>query len=72
MIPSVIGAIEPKIKPTRKIENNCVAIVVGLGFSVGTAMLGRKPTEAWSMKVFSFSITYVTVLFGALMVDVLV
>jgi protoheme IX farnesyltransferase len=48
------------------------AIVVGLGFSVGTAMLGRKPTEAWSMKVFSFSITYVTVLFGALMIDVLV
>jgi len=48
------------------------AIVLGLGFSIGTAMLGRKPTEAWSMRVFSFSITYVTVLFGALMVDVLV
>ena len=26
-MPSVIGAIEPKIKPTRKIENNCVALV---------------------------------------------
>jgi len=48
------------------------AIVLGFGFSIGTAMLGRKPTEAWSMRVFSFSITYVTVLFGALMVDVLV
>ena len=48
------------------------AIVLGFGFSIGTAMLGRRPTEAWSMRVFSFSITYVTVLFGALMVDVLV
>ena len=48
------------------------AIVMGLGFMIGTAMLGRKPTEAWSMRVFSFSITYVTVLFGALMIDVLI
>lgn len=48
------------------------AIVMGLGFTIGTAMLGRKPTEAWSMRVFSFSITYVTVLFGALMIDVLI
>ncbi len=48
------------------------AIVLGLGFTIGTAMLGHKPTEAWSMRVFSFSITYVTVLFGALMIDVLV
>ena len=48
------------------------AIVLGFGFSIGTAMLARRPTEAWSMRVFSFSITYVTVLFGALMVDVLV
>jgi len=35
-------------------------------------MLSRRPTDAWSMRVFSFSITYVTLLFGALMVDVLV
>ena len=48
------------------------AIVLGLGFTIGTAMLGPKPTEAWSMRVFSFSITYVTVLFGALMIDVLI
>ena len=47
------------------------AVVLGLGFIIGTAMLGHKPTEAWSMRVFSFSITYVTLLFGALMVDVL-
>lgn len=47
------------------------AAVTGVGFIVGTAMLSRKPTEAWSMRVFSFSITYVTLLFGALMLDVL-
>ena len=48
------------------------AAVSGTGFIVGTAMLSRKPTQAWSMRVFSFSITYVTLLFGALMLDVLV
>lgn len=48
------------------------ASVSGAGFIVGTAMLSRRPTQAWSMRVFSFSITYVTLLFGALMVDVLV
>ena len=48
------------------------AAVCGTGFIVGTAMLSRKPTQAWSMRVFSFSITYVTLLFGALMLDVLV
>ena len=48
------------------------AAVWGTGFIVGTAMLSRKPTQAWSMRVFSFSITYVTLLFGALMLDVLV
>ncbi|MFM8249128.1 MAG: protoheme IX farnesyltransferase, partial [Acidimicrobiaceae bacterium] len=48
------------------------AVLAGLGFVVGTAMLSRRPTDAWSMRVFSFSITYVTLLFGALMVDVLV
>jgi len=47
------------------------AAVTGVGFIVGTAMLSRRPTEAWSMRVFSFSITYVTLLFGALMLDVL-
>jgi protoheme IX farnesyltransferase len=48
------------------------AAVCGMGFIIGTAMLSRKPTQAWSMRVFSFSITYVTLLFGALMLDVLV
>lgn len=48
------------------------AALAGAGFIVGTAMLSRRPTDAWSMRVFSFSITYVTVLFGALMLDVLI
>ncbi len=48
------------------------AVLAGLGFVVGTAMLSRRPIDAWSMRVFSFSITYVTLLFGALMLDVLV
>ena len=34
--------------------------------------LVRRPTPAASMRVFTFSITYVTLLFGALTVDVLV
>ena len=48
------------------------AALSGAGFIVGTAMLSRRPTDVWSMRVFSFSITYVTLLFGALMVDVLI
>ena len=48
------------------------AAITGVGFIIGTAMLSRRPTQAWSMRVFSFSITYVTLLFGALMLDVLI
>jgi heme O synthase-like polyprenyltransferase len=32
----------------------------------------RHPTERAAMRLFSFSITYVTLLFGAMVVDVLV
>jgi heme o synthase len=52
-----------------------VAIVLGLGFLGATVALARHPTPntgARAMKVFTFSITYVTVLFAALMIDVLV
>jgi protoheme IX farnesyltransferase len=48
------------------------AAAAGLGFLVATVALARTPTPAASMRVFTYSITYVTVLFGALMVDVLV
>ena len=48
------------------------AIVLGVLFLVGTASLGHNPTPARSMRVFGFSITYVTVLFAAMTIDVLV
>jgi len=34
--------------------------------------LAERPTPAASMKVFAYSITYVTLLFGAMTLDVLV
>jgi protoheme IX farnesyltransferase len=48
------------------------AVVLGAVFVGATVWLGRHPTPAASMRVFGYSITYVTVLFGALTVDVLV
>lgn len=48
------------------------ALVSGVAFIVGTIRLGSDPSEARSMRLFSFSITYVTVLFLALTVDVFV
>ncbi|NDB06116.1 MAG: protoheme IX farnesyltransferase, partial [Acidimicrobiia bacterium] len=42
------------------------------GFIASAIDLGRHPTPARSMRVFGFSITYVTVLFVAMAVDVLV
>jgi protoheme IX farnesyltransferase len=44
-----------------------------LGGVVGAApgWLGRSPTPANSMRVFGYSITYVTLLFAAMMLDVL-
>ena len=48
------------------------AIVLGAIFIAATIWLGRRPTPAASMRVFGYSITYVTVLFGAMTLDVLV
>jgi len=48
------------------------ALVFGVAFVIGTVRLGSDPTEAKSMRLFSFSITYVTVLFVAVMADVLI
>ena len=48
------------------------AVVVGALFLWGTVDLARNPTAQRSMRVFGYSITYVTLLFGALTVDVLV
>jgi protoheme IX farnesyltransferase len=48
------------------------AVALGAMFLWGTVDLGRNPTPQRSMRVFGYSITYVTLLFGALTADVLV
>jgi protoheme IX farnesyltransferase len=48
------------------------AVVAGALFLWSTVVLGHDPTPQRSMRVFGFSITYVTVLFAAMTVDVLV
>ncbi len=48
------------------------AVLLGALFLWGTVDLGRNPTPQRSMRVFGYSITYVTLLFAAVTVDVLV
>jgi protoheme IX farnesyltransferase len=48
------------------------AVVLGATFLGATVWLGKSPSAQSSMRVFGFSITYVTVLFGAMTLDVLV
>ena len=48
------------------------AIALGALFLWGTIDLGTNPTAPRAMRVFGYSITYVTLLFAALTVDVLV
>ncbi|MEQ1700310.1 MAG: heme o synthase [Ilumatobacteraceae bacterium] len=48
------------------------AIVLGALFLWGTIDLGRNPTPQRSMRVFGYSITYVTLLFAAMTIDVFV
>jgi protoheme IX farnesyltransferase len=48
------------------------ALALGAGFLGGTIALAARPNPSASMKVFAYSITYVTLLFGAMMLDVLV
>ncbi len=47
------------------------AVVLGVIFLAGTIALVKHPTPIASMRVFTFSITYVTLLFGAMTLDVL-
>jgi protoheme IX farnesyltransferase len=47
------------------------AVVLGAMFLAGTIILVGNPTPRASMRVFTFSITYVTLLFAALTLDVL-
>ena len=48
------------------------AAVLGAIFIAATVWLGRRPTASNSMRVFGYSITYVTLLFAAMTLDVLV
>ena len=48
------------------------AFVLGAIFVGATIWLGKSPTPQASMRVFAYSITYVTVLFGAMTLDVMV
>jgi protoheme IX farnesyltransferase len=47
------------------------AVVLGAAFLGGAVVLGIRPTPQNSMRLFGFSITYVTLLFGAMALDVL-
>jgi protoheme IX farnesyltransferase len=47
------------------------AVSLGAAFLFGTVRLGKNPTESASMRLFGFSITYITLLFAAMTVDVL-
>ena len=49
-----------------------VAVVLGVAFTSMTFGLGRAPTMVAAMRVFTFSITYLTLLFVVAMFDVLV
>ncbi len=48
------------------------ALILGAVFGVMVEAVRRRPTEQTAMRLFSFSITYLTLLFGAMVVDVLV
>ncbi len=48
------------------------ALVLGAMFTWFSVAVYRKPTDAVAMRLFSFSIIYVVLLFGAIVVDVLV
>ena len=48
------------------------AAILGALFAAGCLGLARDPSPKRSMRVFAYSITYVTILFGAMAIDVLV
>ena len=48
------------------------AAVAGALFLAGTLKLAKEPTESGAMRLFSFSISYITLLFTAIAVDTLV
>lgn len=46
------------------------ALVLGAAFVAFAVAVRRNPNERTAMRLFSFSITYVTLLFGAIALDV--
>jgi protoheme IX farnesyltransferase len=48
------------------------AVILGVAFVIMTVRLRPDPSEARAMRVFSFSITYVSVLFLSIIVDVVI
>lgn len=48
------------------------AVILGAVFIAAVFWLSSRPTASASMRVFGYSITYVTVLFGAMTLDVLI
>ena len=48
------------------------ALVLGAAFLAYAVRLYREPTTAAAMRLFAYSITYITLLFGAMAVDQLV
>lgn len=48
------------------------AVILGAVFIASVFWLSSRPTASASMRVFGYSITYVTVLFGAMTLDVLI
>jgi protoheme IX farnesyltransferase len=48
------------------------ALALGAVFTALALSLRRDPSEGTAMRLFTYSITYVTLLFGAIVVDVVV
>ena len=48
------------------------AVALGAAFIAGSVQLERRPDPQRAMRVFAFSISYITLLFGAMTLDVLV
>ena len=49
-----------------------LAVLLGAVFLWGVELLRRNPTPRVSMRLFSYSISYITLLFGAMTADVLI
>ena len=69
------GRVHPAARarwPTSASIYTVAAVVLGAIFIAATVWLGQRPTPSNSMRVFGYSITYVTLLFAAMTLDVLV